>query len=65
MDESRQILDAIDRWLKRDVEPKAAKLEHDDVWPQEMVEQMRSFVERRPISVTATSTRNPRRERRA
>src|SRR2546421_1301276 len=43
MDESRQILDAIDRWLKRDVEPKAAKLEHDDVWPKEMVEQMRSF----------------------
>src|SRR5438067_13433086 len=43
MDESRQILDAIARWPKRDVQPKAAKLEHDDVWPQEMVEQMRSF----------------------
>jgi alkylation response protein AidB-like acyl-CoA dehydrogenase len=43
MDESRQILDAIDRWLKRDVAPKAAKLEHDDVWPKEMVEQMRLF----------------------
>src|SRR6266850_319951 len=41
MDESRQILDAIDRWLERDVAPKAAKLEHDDVWPKEMVEQMR------------------------
>src|SRR6267143_583201 len=43
MDESRQILDAIDRWLKRDVAPKAAKLEHDDVWPKEMVEQMRTL----------------------
>src|SRR5438067_858032 len=41
MDESRQILDAIDRGLKREVAPKAAKLEHDDVWPKEMVEQMR------------------------
>src|SRR5438552_17913765 len=41
MDESSQILVAIDRWLKREVAPKAAKLEHDDVWPQEMVEQMR------------------------
>src|SRR5687767_1039208 len=32
-----EILDAIDRWLKREVEPHVAKLEHDDVWPQAMV----------------------------
>src|SRR5437588_8315481 len=43
MDESRQILDAIDRWLKRDVGPMAAKREHDDIWPKGMVEQMRTL----------------------
>jgi alkylation response protein AidB-like acyl-CoA dehydrogenase len=32
-----EILDAIDRWLKREVEPRVAKLEHDDVWPEAMV----------------------------
>jgi alkylation response protein AidB-like acyl-CoA dehydrogenase len=36
-----QILDAIDRWLKREVEPQVAKLEHEDVWPAEMVESMK------------------------
>src|SRR5437588_11889591 len=43
MDESRQILDAIDRWLKRDVGPMAAKREHDDIWPKGMVEQMKAL----------------------
>ncbi len=42
-DEARQILDAIDRWLRRDVEPHVAKLERDDVWPREMVEQMKTL----------------------
>src|SRR5262245_32608262 len=41
--EARQILDAIDRWLARDVAPKVMQLEHDDVWPAEMVEQMKKF----------------------
>jgi alkylation response protein AidB-like acyl-CoA dehydrogenase len=35
-----EILDAIDRWLKREVAPQVMKLEHDDVWPAAMVESM-------------------------
>ena len=35
-----EILDAIDRWLKREVAPQVMKLEHDDVWPAAMVETM-------------------------
>jgi alkylation response protein AidB-like acyl-CoA dehydrogenase len=42
-EEGRQILDAIDKWLRRDVEPQVMKLEHDDVWPAAMVEQMKAF----------------------
>src|SRR3954470_21087375 len=41
--EEAQILDAIDRWLEREVEPHVMKLEHDDVWPAEMVEQMKAL----------------------
>ena len=37
------ILDAIDRWLERGVAPHVMKLEHDDVWPAEMVEQMKAL----------------------
>jgi alkylation response protein AidB-like acyl-CoA dehydrogenase len=39
-DEARQILEAIERWLARDVAPHVMKLEHDDTWPAEMVAQM-------------------------
>ncbi|MEO8142940.1 MAG: acyl-CoA dehydrogenase family protein, partial [Betaproteobacteria bacterium] len=42
-EEGRQILDAIDKWLRKDVEPQVMKLEHDDVWPAAMVEQMKNF----------------------
>ncbi|MEK6244779.1 MAG: acyl-CoA dehydrogenase family protein [Pseudomonadota bacterium] len=42
-DEARQILEAIDKWLKREVEPQVMKLEHDDVWPAQMVEQMKEL----------------------
>jgi alkylation response protein AidB-like acyl-CoA dehydrogenase len=42
-EEERAILDAIGRWLEKDVRPYAAKLEHDDVWPAEMVERMKAF----------------------
>jgi alkylation response protein AidB-like acyl-CoA dehydrogenase len=38
-----EILDAIDRWLERGVAPHVMKLEHDDVYPQEMVEQMKQL----------------------
>ncbi|MEA3193945.1 MAG: hypothetical protein QOD26_2278 [Betaproteobacteria bacterium] len=42
-DEARQILAAIDRWLAREVAPQVAKLERDDTWPAEMVEQMKTL----------------------
>ena len=42
-DEARQIMEAIDRWLVREVEPHVMKLEHDDVWPAEMVAQMQKL----------------------
>ena len=32
-----QILEAIDRWLAREVAPHVAKLEHEDIWPEAMV----------------------------
>jgi alkylation response protein AidB-like acyl-CoA dehydrogenase len=38
-DES-QILDAIDKWLKAKVAPVAMKLEHDDIWPEDLVADM-------------------------
>ncbi len=41
--EAKQILEAIDRWLVREVEPHVMKLEHDDVWPAKMVEQMQAL----------------------
>ena len=34
------ILDAISRWLEREVRGKVRALEHDDVYPEEMVQQM-------------------------
>ena len=42
-DEARQILAAIDRWLEREVAPHVAKLEREDTWPAQMVEQMRTL----------------------
>jgi alkylation response protein AidB-like acyl-CoA dehydrogenase len=41
--EARQILDAIDRWLERQVAPHVMRLEHDDIWPAEMVGQMQAL----------------------
>jgi len=38
-----QILDAIDKWLDRDVREKVMALEHADEYPHEMVEQMREL----------------------
>jgi len=42
-DTDRQMLEAIDAWLKRQVAGKVAKLEHEDVYPREMVEQMKQL----------------------
>src|SRR5690349_1070705 len=39
----REILAAIDRWLEREVAPHAAKLEHQDLWPEKMVGQMKEL----------------------
>jgi len=38
-----QILDAIDRWLEREVAPHVMALEHADIWPEKMVEQMKAL----------------------
>ncbi|MGE5130631.1 MAG: acyl-CoA dehydrogenase family protein [Sphingomonadaceae bacterium] len=38
-----QILDAISRWLERDVRPEARELEKKDEYPDAMVEQMKAF----------------------
>jgi alkylation response protein AidB-like acyl-CoA dehydrogenase len=35
-----QMLDAIGKWLERDVRPHVLELEHADIWPEEMVGQM-------------------------
>ncbi|TWS99641.1 acyl-CoA dehydrogenase family protein [Reyranella sp. CPCC 100927] len=39
-EEEAQILDSVRKWLARDVKPYARQLEHDDVWPADMVAQM-------------------------
>jgi alkylation response protein AidB-like acyl-CoA dehydrogenase len=38
-----QILDAIAKWLERDVRPRARELEKKDEYPEAMVEQMKAF----------------------
>jgi len=39
-EQQRLILDAIDKWLERDVRPHVLKFDHADEYPHEMVEQM-------------------------
>jgi len=41
--EESLILEAIDRWLQRDVAPHVRKFEHADIYPAEMVEQMKEL----------------------
>ncbi len=41
--DERQMLDAIERWLQRDVRPHVMEMEHDDTYPHAMVEQMKAF----------------------
>jgi len=38
-----QMLDAISRWLERDVRPRVRELERDDVYPEDMVERMKTL----------------------
>jgi alkylation response protein AidB-like acyl-CoA dehydrogenase len=42
-DDDRLILDSIERFLQRDVVPHVHALEHDDIWPAEIVEKMREL----------------------
>jgi len=42
-EEEAALLDAIDKWLARDVRPHVLKLEHADEYPHEMVEQMKEL----------------------
>jgi alkylation response protein AidB-like acyl-CoA dehydrogenase len=39
-DEERMILDSIERFLERDVKPYVMELEHNDIWPAEIVAKM-------------------------
>jgi len=41
--DEQMILDSISKWLARDVEPYAMRMEHDDEYPQAMVEQMKAL----------------------
>src|SRR5579875_282222 len=42
-DEDRLILDSVNRFLERHVRPVAMRLEHDDEYPAEIVEQMKAL----------------------
>jgi len=42
-DTEKQMLDAIERWLEREVAPHAARLEHEDAYPEAMVGQMKAL----------------------
>ncbi len=39
-DEEAALLDAIQKWVDKEVRPVVQKYDHDDVWPEEIVEQM-------------------------
>ena len=41
--EDEALLSVIGRWLDHDVAPQVAHLEAEDIWPAELVEQMRRF----------------------
>jgi alkylation response protein AidB-like acyl-CoA dehydrogenase len=42
-DQDRVILDMVERFLEREVAPHAWQLEHDDVYPDEIVEKMKEM----------------------
>jgi alkylation response protein AidB-like acyl-CoA dehydrogenase len=43
LDADAELLDAVEKWLARDVRPHVLRLEHADEYPQEMVEQMKEL----------------------
>lgn len=40
IDEEAALLEAVDRWVQREVRPVVMKYDHDDIWPAELVDQM-------------------------
>jgi alkylation response protein AidB-like acyl-CoA dehydrogenase len=42
-DEEAQVLDAIDRWVEKEVRPIARKFDHADEYPHDLVEQMKEL----------------------
>jgi alkylation response protein AidB-like acyl-CoA dehydrogenase len=41
--EEAALLEAIERWLEKEVRPKVMRLEHDDIYPHELVGQMKEM----------------------
>jgi alkylation response protein AidB-like acyl-CoA dehydrogenase len=41
--QERQLLDTIDRWLEKDVRPVVRHFDHSDLYPDDIVEQMKGF----------------------
>jgi alkylation response protein AidB-like acyl-CoA dehydrogenase len=41
--EEAALLDAIQRWLEKEVRPQVMRLEHDDIYPRKMVETMKTM----------------------
>ena len=39
--EEAALLEAIERWLEKEVRPQVMRLEHDDIYPRQMVETMK------------------------
>lgn len=42
-DDEAALLDSIDRWIERDVRPVVMHHDHNDIWPAELVEQMKEM----------------------
>ena len=42
-DDEEQLFATIDRWLEKDVRPVVKRHDHDDIYPTEVVEQMKAF----------------------
>jgi alkylation response protein AidB-like acyl-CoA dehydrogenase len=40
LDEEAALLDAIQKWVDKEVRPVVQKYDHDDIWPEEIVAQM-------------------------
>lgn len=43
LEQERMVLDTVDRFLERDVKPHVMQLDHDDIYPDEIVEKMKEL----------------------